>query len=56
MAELARVLRPGGHLVISDIHVLSLYLGVVATAAGPRSQVPGTVLGMGSSLRRRISP
>jgi SAM-dependent methyltransferase len=35
MAEFARVLRPGGHLVISDIHVISLYLGGVATAAGP---------------------
>jgi SAM-dependent methyltransferase len=35
MAEFARVLRPGGHLVISDIHLLSLYLGGVATAAGP---------------------
>jgi Methyltransferase domain len=30
MAEFARVLRPGGHLVVSDIHVLSLYLGGVA--------------------------
>jgi SAM-dependent methyltransferase len=39
MAEFARVLRPGGHLVISDIHVLSLYLGGVATAAGPDGQV-----------------
>ncbi|MBM0237196.1 class I SAM-dependent methyltransferase [Micromonospora sp. ATA32] len=27
MAEFARVLRPGGHLVVSDVHVLSLYLG-----------------------------
>jgi hypothetical protein len=35
MAEFARVLRPGGHLVISDIHVMSLYLGGVANALGP---------------------
>lgn len=34
-AELVRVLRPGGHLVTSDIHVASLYLGGVATASGP---------------------
>jgi len=30
LAEFARVLRPGGHIVLSDIHVLSLYLGGVA--------------------------
>jgi SAM-dependent methyltransferase len=35
MAEFARVLRPGGHLVISDIHVVSLYLGGVPVGAGP---------------------
>ena len=35
MAEFARVLRPGGHLVVSDIHVNSLYLGGVAAALGP---------------------
>jgi SAM-dependent methyltransferase len=35
LAEFVRVLRPGGHLVLSDIHVMSLYLGGVATAAGP---------------------
>ena len=35
MAEFARVLRPGGHLVISDIHVMSLYLGGVPAQAGP---------------------
>jgi len=30
LSEFARVLRPGGHLVTSDIHWLSLYLGGVA--------------------------
>jgi SAM-dependent methyltransferase len=35
MAEFARVLRPGGHLVTSDIHYLSLYLGGVPVLAGP---------------------
>jgi SAM-dependent methyltransferase len=34
-AEFARVLPPGGRLVTSDIHVLSLYLGGVAHVAGP---------------------
>jgi len=35
LAEFARVLRPGGHLVTSDIHVVSLYLGGVAGVPGP---------------------
>jgi SAM-dependent methyltransferase len=35
MTEFARVLRPGGHLVISDPHLLSLYLGGVPSVAGP---------------------
>jgi SAM-dependent methyltransferase len=35
LAEFTRVLRPGGHVVLSDIHVLSLYLGWVAGALGP---------------------
>jgi SAM-dependent methyltransferase len=35
VGELARVLRPGGHLVISDIHVASLYLGGVPAATRP---------------------
>jgi len=39
MAEFARVLRPGGHLVISDIHWQSLYLGGVATAVDTDGQV-----------------
>ena len=33
--EMARLLRPGGHAVLSDIHVLSLYLGGVAKAPYP---------------------
>ncbi|HEY2506966.1 MAG TPA: hypothetical protein VGI58_10650 [Streptosporangiaceae bacterium] len=32
LAKFSRVLRPGGHLVTSDIHVLSLYLGGVPPA------------------------
>lgn len=35
LAEFARVLRPGGRLVTSDIHVMSIYLGGVANATGP---------------------
>jgi SAM-dependent methyltransferase len=35
MAEFARVLRPGGHLVVSDIHVTSLYLGGIPVMAAP---------------------
>jgi SAM-dependent methyltransferase len=34
LTEFARVLRPGGHLVTSDIHVVSLYLGGVAHVPG----------------------
>ena len=34
--ELARVVRPGGSIITSDIHVLSLYLGGVAYAGGRR--------------------
>ncbi|MEV0386924.1 class I SAM-dependent methyltransferase [Nonomuraea sp. NPDC050643] len=35
LREFARVTRPGGHIVLSDIHVLSLYLGGVAMVTGP---------------------
>jgi len=35
MAEFTRVLRPGGHLVVSDIHVISLYLGGVPAVSEP---------------------
>jgi SAM-dependent methyltransferase len=35
-AELARVVRQGGTIITSDIHVLSLYLGGVAQADGRR--------------------
>lgn len=31
-ADFARVLRPGGHLILSDIHWMSLYLGGIAHA------------------------
>ncbi len=45
LAEFARVLRPGGHLVTSDIHVLSMYLGSVAggnDADGKRHLMPAS--------------
>jgi SAM-dependent methyltransferase len=32
LSEFARVLRPGGHVVLSDIHWMSLYLGGIASA------------------------
>ncbi|NBE97088.1 methyltransferase domain-containing protein [Nonomuraea sp. KC401] len=35
LREFAKVVRPGGHIVLSDIHVLSLYLGGVAKVTGP---------------------
>jgi len=42
MAEFARVLRPGGHLVISDAHHQLVLLGSVVTALGPAGE-PGLV-------------
>jgi SAM-dependent methyltransferase len=42
MAELARVLRPGGHLVISDTHHERIFLGSVPKALGPAGE-PGLV-------------
>ncbi|GIF68354.1 hypothetical protein Ais01nite_63890 [Asanoa ishikariensis] len=44
-AEFARVLRPGGHLVTSDIHWQSLYLGGIASAVdahGVESRLPAS--------------
>jgi SAM-dependent methyltransferase len=38
LAEFARVLRPGGHVVVSDMHVISLYLGGVPAVASPGGQ------------------
>ena len=35
MAEFARVLRPGGHLVISDAHQESVALGSIPSVVGP---------------------
>jgi SAM-dependent methyltransferase len=40
IAEFARVLRPGGHLVISDIHHERVLLGSVVHAVGPAGE-PG---------------
>lgn len=42
MAEFARVLRPGGHLVISDVHHQLVLLGSVPKALGPAGE-PGLV-------------
>jgi SAM-dependent methyltransferase len=42
MAEFARVLRPGGHLVVSDIHHERILLGSVVKALGPDGE-PGLV-------------
>ncbi|MDG4827364.1 class I SAM-dependent methyltransferase [Asanoa sp. WMMD1127] len=44
-AEFARVLRPGGHLVTSDIHWQSLYLGGIASTvddAGVEARLPAS--------------
>jgi SAM-dependent methyltransferase len=38
-AEFARVLSPGGHLVVSDLHVLSRYLGGVPTVTQPDGRI-----------------
>ena len=40
MAEFARVLRPGGHVVVSDVHHQLVLLGSVAHAIGPNGE-PG---------------
>jgi SAM-dependent methyltransferase len=42
MAEFARVLRPGGHLVISDTHHELIFRGSVVKALGPTGE-PGLV-------------
>lgn len=42
MAEFSRVLRPGGHVVISDIHHERILLGSVVEALGPGGE-PGQV-------------
>jgi SAM-dependent methyltransferase len=42
MAEFARVLRPGGHLVISDAHHELIFRGSVVKALGPAGE-PGLV-------------
>ncbi|MEU5941394.1 class I SAM-dependent methyltransferase [Micromonospora sp. NPDC047548] len=55
MGEFARVLRPGAHLVVSDIHVLLLYLGGVAHAVGPERPAP-RVPAAGQRLPDRRAP
>ena len=42
MAEFARVLRPGGHLVISDTHHERIFRGSVVKVLGPTGE-PGLV-------------
>lgn len=42
MAEFARVLRPGGHVVISDVHHELIFRGSVVPALGPTGE-PGLV-------------
>ena len=42
MAEFARVLRPGGHLVVSDAHHELIFRGSVVRALGPAGE-PGLV-------------
>ena len=42
MAEFARVLRPGGHVVISDTHHEQIFRGSVVKALGPTDE-PGLV-------------
>lgn len=42
MAEFARVLRPGGHLIVSDVHVELILRGSVVQALGPAGE-PGLV-------------
>ncbi|MFG3577741.1 class I SAM-dependent methyltransferase [Micromonospora chersina] len=45
ITEFARVLRPGGHLVTSDIHWQSLYLGGIASAVdedGAEARMPAS--------------
>jgi ubiquinone/menaquinone biosynthesis C-methylase UbiE len=46
LAELARVVRPGGHVLTSDIHVVSLYLGGVTGVVhdGEAKAMPATRL------------
>jgi SAM-dependent methyltransferase len=42
MAELARVVRPGGHVVVSDAHHEQIFRGSVVKAVGPAGE-PGLV-------------
>lgn len=42
MAEFARVLRPDGHLIISDVHIELILRGSVVPALGPHGE-PGLV-------------
>jgi ubiquinone/menaquinone biosynthesis C-methylase UbiE len=42
MAEFARVLRSGGHLVVSDVHHELVFLGSIVKALGPAGE-PGLV-------------
>jgi SAM-dependent methyltransferase len=39
LKEFARILRPGGQLIVSDIHVASLYLGGIVHVRSPQGQL-----------------
>ena len=47
LTEMARVVRPGGMIITSDIHVMSLYLGGVSKVDGlAERSSPGRGLGV----------
>lgn len=58
MSEFARVLRPGGHLVISDAHRQLIFNGVIVPALGPNGEpglVPTFLYSAGDYLRAGLS-
>lgn len=58
MVEFARVLRPGGHLVISDAHRELIFRGVIVPAMGPNGEpglVPTFLYSAGDYLRAGLS-
>lgn len=66
MAEFARVLTPGGHLIVSDVHHLMVLLGSVPKVVGPDGILPAhrhqagdylqAALGHGLALRSCVEP
>ncbi len=58
MGEFARVLRPGGHLVISDAHRDLVFRGVIVPSMGPDGEpglVPTFLYSAGDYLRAGLS-